>query len=83
MLLSFLREQRLEHVRWRISFVSHLLEVHRRSYNAACHRWLAQETTYLQHLQRAELELREQTDDTVARMNAAPPPSPHSYRTPY
>jgi hypothetical protein len=65
MRVSFLKEQRLEHLRWRISFVSHLLEVHRRSYDAACHRWLAKETTYLQHLQHAESELREHADDAV------------------
>lgn len=59
MQLSFLRSQHLEHLRWRIRFVSHLLEVHQRTPNAECFHWLAQETTYLQHLQKAESELRE------------------------
>jgi len=56
---TFLREQHLEQLRWRIRYVSHLLEVHHRSHDPSCLRWLAQETNYLQHLQKAERELKE------------------------
>lgn len=56
---SFLTDHHLEHVKWRIRYVSHLLEVHHRSHDATSLRWLAQETAYLQHLQKAERELRE------------------------
>ena len=50
---------------WRIRYVSHLLEVHHRSRDATSLRWLAQETLYLQHLQKAERELKEHTSAPV------------------
>jgi hypothetical protein len=68
---SFLRQQHLEQLRWRIRYVSHLLEVHHRSHDATSLRWLAQETIYLQHLQKAERELKEHTTAVMPSMEQA------------
>jgi hypothetical protein len=69
--IAFFREQHLEHLRWRIRYVSHLLEVHHRSRDATSLRWLAQETLYLQHLQKAERELKEHVSGVAPPMEQA------------